>query len=164
MTLQSEIAKRYDHRRVHSIVMYSDGGARGNPGHAGAGFFLRTSEGEVLLKQAIYLGETTNNCAEYAALLEGVRAALYFQPTTLHCYLDSELIVKQLKGEYRVKDAKLRILYNELVALLDAVDWRAEHVRREKNVEADRLANVAMDRGKKVGETFTYFPQSDTHE
>lgn len=130
------------------LTIYSDGGARGNPGPGGIGAVIYDEEGNKLAEVSEYLGECTNNQAEYRAILAAIQKAKEFKTKELDCYLDSELVVKQLKGEYKVKNAELAPLfvkvYNET---LDFQKVNFHHVRREKNKEADKLANQAMDRG-----------------
>jgi len=130
-------------------MLWTDGAARGNPGPAGAGVMLKTEAGEVLAAEGQFLGHTTNNVAEYKALLLGLERALELGVKRLEVRADSELLIKQLKGEYRVKNAGLRPLYEQALTLLRRFeDARLKHVRREHNVEADRLANEGIDRGK----------------
>lgn len=122
-----------------------DGGSRGNPGPAGYGVHIRRDDGTIVeLKES--LGLCTNNVAEYNGLLAALRWAAAQGVTTLHLKADSELLVKQMRGEYRVKNAGLQPLYEEarrLVGRIGRVTF--EHVRREFNRDADRLANEAMD-------------------
>ncbi|HTQ06885.1 MAG TPA: ribonuclease HI family protein [Polyangiaceae bacterium] len=130
-------------------MLWTDGAARGNPGPAGAGVMLKTPAGDVLAAEGQYLGHTTNNVAEYKALLLGLERALELGVKRLEVRADSELLIKQLKGEYRVKNAGLRPLYEQALALLGRFEGtELKHVRREHNVEADRLANEGIDRGK----------------
>lgn len=127
-------------------VVNTDGGARGNPGPGGAGIVLRSPEGGVVAKGGAYLGSVTNNVAEYEALLWGMRAALAHGATRLMVRADSELVVKQLRGEYRVKNEGLKPLFCQAQGLrraFEAVEF--VHVRREDNAEADAMANEAMD-------------------
>jgi len=122
-----------------------DGGSRGNPGPAGYGVRIETGDGDVIeLKQS--LGICTNNVAEYNGLLAALRWAAAHRVKTLHVRSDSELLVKQMNGEYRVKNRGLQPLYEEARTLARQVGRvRFEHVRREFNKDADRLANEAMD-------------------
>ena len=124
---------------------HCDGGSRGNPGPAGYGVHIRRDDGTIVeLKES--LGLCTNNVAEYNGLLAALRWAAAQGVTTLHLKADSELLVKQMRGEYRVKNAGLQPLYEEarrLVGRIGRVTF--EHVRREFNRDADRLANEAMD-------------------
>jgi ribonuclease HI len=126
-------------------VLYTDGGARGNPGPAGIGYVLTVGERESIT-HAEYIGETTNNQAEYWALIKGVEKAQAEGVRALLCYLDSELLVRQLSGAYQVKDSKLKPLFVKVQGLrrqFERVDFR--HVLREKNKEADRLVNKAIN-------------------
>jgi ribonuclease HI len=128
------------------IVAYIDGGARGNPGPAGYGVRVESADGAVLDELHGALGSATNNVAEYNGLLAALQWAVDHDARRVHIRADSELLVKQMRGEYRVKNAGLQPLYVRarlLVAQLD--DVRFEHVRRELNTEADRLSNLGMD-------------------
>jgi ribonuclease HI len=128
------------------IVAYIDGGARGNPGPAGYGVRIQTADGTVLDELHGALGIATNNVAEYNGLLAALRWAVENNVSRVQIRADSELLVKQMRGEYKVKNPGLQPLYVRarlLVAELD--DVRFEHVRREFNEEADRLSNLGMD-------------------
>ncbi len=133
-----------------NILIYTDGGSRGNPGPSGAGAVLYDKEtNEVLAEISEYLGKQTNNVAEYTALLLALQKAKELEAERVHCRLDSELIVKQMSGEYRVKNEHLAKLFVQIWNLRQQfVDVTFEHVRREKNKVADQLANDAMDRNK----------------
>lgn len=132
-----------------NYVLYSDGGARGNPGPAGCGFVIKDEKGKNLHEGSKYIGETTNNQAEYQALILALEKLKQMDKEidSVECYLDSELIVKQLNKEYKVKNAELRPLFDKVAVLCFELGGRVKfsHVRREKNKEADRLANQAMD-------------------
>jgi len=133
-------------------TLYTDGGARGNPGPAGIGFVVISDTAEELAAAGRYLGEATNNVAEYEALLAGLRAARALGIEELLVRADSELVVKQMRGEYRVKHPNLKPLFataQELVRGFAAVGF--EHVRRADNTRADALANEAMDCRGEVG-------------
>jgi probable phosphoglycerate mutase len=130
------------------VTAYCDGGSRGNPGPAGYGVFVEGADGNKLAELSDYLGRATNNVAEYSALLAGLEWALHHGHLRLRVVADSELLVKQMQGRYKVASPDLRPLYDEAkrrVARLDA--FRIEHVLRGKNKKADQLANAAMDRG-----------------
>lgn len=131
-----------------AIVAYIDGGARGNPGPAGYGVRIEDEHGTLINEFNGFLGTSTNNVAEYNGLLAALRYAQEHGHRVVHIKSDSELLVKQMRGEYKVKNAGLQPLYNQarVIALgLDRIVF--EHVRRENNKDADRLANLAMDRG-----------------
>jgi ribonuclease HI len=128
------------------IIIYSDGAARGNPGPAGAGAILLDAEGRSVGSVCRYLGETTNNQAEYQALLLALHEAISLGAPSVSVFADSELMVKQIRGEYKVKNEGLRPLYKDIMNLLRRFKgYRIEHVPREKNKRADRLANIAID-------------------
>ena len=123
-----------------------DGGARGNPGPAAVGVVIRDAGGEVIADAAEPIGNATNNVAEYRALIRGIELAAQNGATELELYGDSELVVKQIRGEYKVKDAGLKPLHAEARAALSAFQtWSFAHVRREQNAEADALVNQALD-------------------
>ena len=130
------------------IVAYTDGGARGNPGPAGYGLFVVDAvSGETVHASSGAIGRATNNVAEYEGLLAALRFALDHGCRRVSIRSDSELLVRQMLGEYRVRNAGLKALHDEarrLVSRLERVDFT--HVRRAENREADRLANEAMDR------------------
>jgi ribonuclease HI len=128
------------------IVAYIDGGSRGNPGPAGFGVRIEDASGNLVEQFHGSLGVATNNVAEYHGLLAALRWALDHRASPLLIRSDSELLVKQMLGVYRVKNPGLQPLYREACALTRAIGQvRFEHVRRERNTEADRLANEAMD-------------------
>ena len=128
-------------------TLYTDGGARGNPGPAAYGYVLEGKDGTLFDARGEAIGVATNNVAEYRALVEGLRAAVDAGVDDLEVVSDSELLVKQMRGEYKVKNAALRELSLEAARLgreVGAVRYRA--VRREHNELADRLVNEALDR------------------
>ncbi|HUT22020.1 MAG TPA: ribonuclease HI family protein [Candidatus Bipolaricaulota bacterium] len=129
------------------IVIFSDGGARGNPGPAAIGVIIENDTGKSIKKISRYIGETTNNQAEYQALLAGLAYAKDLKPEEVNCYLDSELVVKQLNGEYKVKDKDLAAQFIKIWNLVhDFKKVVFHHVPREKNKKADALVNSALDR------------------
>jgi ribonuclease HI len=130
------------------ITAYTDGGSRGNPGPAGFGVYIEDAQGKSVAQLSEYVGRKTNNFAEYSGLLAALNFALEQGYPRLKVITDSELMVKQIKGQYRVQSPELRPLYEEAkrrIARLDS--FQIQHVLREKNRHADRLANEAMDRG-----------------
>lgn len=130
----------------HRLVVNCDGASRGNPGPAGAGAVLVTPEGEVVAEIAEGLGETTNNVAEYTAVIHGLQRAQELGARDVLVRSDSQLLVNQLTGRYRVKTPHLVPLARRVRELVTAFDRvRFEHVPRERNVEADRLANAGVD-------------------
>ena len=129
-----------------TLRLFTDGAARGNPGPAGLGLVIEDADGMRLWGGCRYIGTATNNRAEYLALIEGLRKAAEWTPDRLEVYLDSQLVVEQLAGRYRVKNADLRPLHDEALALLSGFrDSAVVHVPREKNRGADALANRAID-------------------
>ena len=128
--------------------LYTDGGARGNPGPAAYGFVLESEDGTVLAAEGEAIGLATNNVAEYSGLIAGLRRAIELHVPNVEVVSDSELMVKQMRGEYRVKNEALRGLFLEasrLVRQLGSVEFR--HVKRAHNELADRLVNEALDAG-----------------
>lgn len=129
------------------LTIYTDGAARGNPGPAGLGYLIYDAGGRLLTQGAEYLGETTNNVAEYKALIRALEEAAAFGPGPVRVFSDSELMVRQLNGEYAVRQPHLAALHAEAQRLLAGfAGWSARHVPREKNKEADRLSNEGIDR------------------
>ncbi|MCL5257209.1 MAG: ribonuclease HI family protein [Chloroflexi bacterium] len=132
------------------IAIHSDGASQGNPGLAGAGGVVQAG-GTVLETISEPLGVMTCNQAEYNALLFALKAALKYRPERLDCFLDSELVVKQLKGEYKVRDATLQRLYQQVIELIKQVEEVSfTHVPRERNAKSDRLATQAITAQKRV--------------
>lgn len=128
------------------LVVNVDGGARGNPGPAAIGAVIQKASGDVLEERGERIGEATNNVAEYRALLLGIARATELGATELELIGDSELVVRQVKGEYKVKDATMRKLHTEVKrALRPFESWSIRHVRREQNAAADSLVNEALD-------------------
>lgn len=128
------------------MILYADGGSRGNPGPAGAGAYLTDMHGNTLASRYRFLGEATNNVAEYSALILGLEEARRHDPERLIVRMDSQLVIRQLLGEYQVKQAHLRELFDQAKQLLKSFSTVAlEHIPRDENSEADALANRAMD-------------------
>jgi len=128
------------------ITIHTDGAARGNPGPAGAGAVITDTKGNVVAEVCKYLGETTNNQAEYQALLLALEEAKKHGALRVSIFSDSELMVRQLNGEYKVKNAGLRPLFEKAFRLLrDIGGYKVMHIPREKNKRADQLANLAID-------------------
>ncbi len=131
------------------LVAHIDGGARGNPGPAGYGVLIEDQAGRRVAGLSQYLGHRTNNYAEYSGLLAALEYALAHGPKALQVISDSELMVRQIKGVYKVRNAALLELYQKAQQLIRQLEWfEIGHVLRESNREADRLANEAMDRGQ----------------
>ncbi len=127
-------------------LLMVDGAARGNPGDAGCGAVIYDDNGKIVRELCRYLGRTTNNVAEYEGLLMGLQELLRLGQKKILVQSDSQLLVRQLNGEYRVKDEKLKALHQRAMALLRQFDsYRILHVYREMNKVADRLANRGID-------------------
>ncbi len=132
----------------HYLIAHSDGGARGNPGPAGYGVVIKDESGRKIAALSEYLGHQTNNFAEYQGLIAAIEYALEHGPKALKLISDSELLVRQIKGIYKVKSPTLQDLHARAKELIAQLDWFSiGHALREHNQEADRLANAAMDRG-----------------
>jgi ribonuclease HI len=130
------------------LTVNVDGGARGNPGPAAIGAIVRDGEGGVLGERGERIGRATNNVAEYRALLLGIELAAELGASELELVGDSELIVRQVEGKYKVKDATMKELHAQVKAALRPFEsWSIRHVRRENNADADRLVNQALDAG-----------------
>ncbi len=134
-------------------TLRTDGGARGNPGPAAAGFVIEAGDGSVVRSGGRYLGETTNNVAEYEALIWGLETAIDHGVRRLKVCADSELVVRQVNGVYKVKHPNMKPLHAKVTALLRRFE-RIEvcHVRRSDNTLADTLANEAMDTRSEIGD------------
>lgn len=131
------------------VRIHTDGGARGNPGPAGIGVAILDPGGRLLAEVAEYLGEATNNVAEYSALIRGLERALELGATEVEVRADSELMVRQMLGEYKVKHEGLKPLHARAQALkTQFAHFDIAHVRREQNAIADALANKAIDAGQ----------------
>ncbi len=128
------------------LVVHVDGGSRGNPGPAAAGAVLSTPEGDVVEREGELLGIATNNVAEYRALILGARRARELGATEVEIVNDSELIAKQVNGQYKVKHADMRPLHAEALEALRGFErWVVRTVRRDQNAEADALVNETLD-------------------
>lgn len=136
------------------IELYVDGGSRGNPGPAAGAYVIRRSSGPIIQSRGFSLGRTTNNVAEYTALLRGIDAILSLGINELDIFSDSELMVRQIIGEYRVRSEDLMELFEQVQRKLLSFDrWQIKHIRREFNKEADRLVNETLDFGDEADES-----------
>ena len=130
------------------LIIYTDGGARNNPGPAGIGAVLMSEDEKAIARISEYIGNTTNNQAEYRAVIAAIKKAKELGAEELNFYLDSELVVKQLNREYKVKDKDLALLFVQIYNIsLSFKKITFNYIPREMNEEADRLANEAMGRG-----------------
>jgi ribonuclease HI len=123
--------------------VYTDGASRGNPGHAGIAYIIYNEDKEIIDRFSKYIGKATNNEAEYRALLMAVEKVVQYSPTKVYFYLDSELVVKQLNGEYKVKNKNLMKVYEQIRSYIISFDYKFEHIPRELNKIADKLAKEA---------------------
>ena len=129
------------------LILYIDGASRGNPGNAGVGVWITNREGKEIVRMSRYLGHKTNNEAEYWALLLGLREAKRLGGDSIRIFTDSELIERQVKGLYRVKNLNLKILHGTVIRnLQEFSSFEIESIPREQNREADRLANQAIQK------------------
>jgi len=137
---------------MRKAIVHVDGGARGNPGPAAAACVISTPEGEILAEHAQLLGEATNNVAEYRALLLGLERARQLGVTDVEVVNDSELVAKQINGEYKVKHAAMRPLHLQALAALRGFShWTVRSVPRAQNAEADALVNATLDQARDSG-------------
>jgi phosphoribosylglycinamide formyltransferase 1 len=136
----------WEHPNVAKLVLYTDGASRGNPGPGAAAYILKDSAGKTLTGRAVFISQTTNNVAEYTAVLDGLQAAQTAGAAQIELMSDSELVIRQIHGQYKVKSDNLRDLFMRVMERLASFQsWQAIHIPREKNEEADRLANRAVD-------------------
>lgn len=128
------------------LTVHVDGGARGNPGPAAIAAVVADADGQIIHEAHETIGRATNNVAEYRALIMGIERALELGATEVELVGDSELVVKQVRGEYRVKDAGLKPLHSAAQSALSGFsEWTIRHVKRDQNAEADALVNQALD-------------------
>ena len=131
---------------IDKVLIYTDGGARGNPGPAAIGIVIYDSLQKEMQRHKEYIGETTNNQAEYKALIKALQMALKMGAQTLVCYLDSELVVKQMQGHYRIREEGIAMLTTEALKLISKFKQvEFIHIPRAKNKLADQLVNEALD-------------------
>ncbi len=130
---------------TETIKIFCDGGSRGNPGPAAAGVVFLTSNNKLLAEYNEYLGIQTNNFAEYRAVTLALNSLGEYRKCKIEFYLDSMLVVKQLNGEYKVKNANIKPLYQDIVAKLRGLDVSFTHVYREDNKLADAQVNICLD-------------------
>jgi ribonuclease HI len=139
---------------VQRLLIYTDGASRNNPGEASIGVVIKDGGGTTVGTISQYIGIATNNVAEYTALIEALKAAQKLNPERIDLYLDSQLVVRQMKGEYKIKNAGLVPLVREAQALVHQFPQGKvafHHIPREENKEADALANEAIDKRHKKG-------------
>jgi len=130
---------------------YIDGGSRGNPGPAASGVLIYNPNDKIIFAGGFFLGQKTNNQAEYSALIKALELLALNRANAINIYSDSELLVHQINGTYRVKNPQLKLLYQKSQQLLEGFEnWKIRHIPREKNAQADKLANQAMNAGRDV--------------
>jgi len=135
-----------EHPNTEKLTFYIDGASRGNPGRAAIGIVIMNGNGHVIDELKRYIGETTNNMAEYQALIEALTEGKRIGGKGIKVFSDSELMVRQINGIYKVKDAKLLDMYREAKRLISGFgEFKIEHIARDKNSTADALANEALD-------------------
>jgi formyltetrahydrofolate-dependent phosphoribosylglycinamide formyltransferase len=135
----------------YEVIAYTDGASRGNPGPAAAGFTLTDANGAQLQAKAFFIGRATNNVAEYTGIVKALEAAIKIGAKRLIVFSDSELLVRQINGEYKVKSEQIRPLFAAAVELLGRLEnWKVRHVTRDKNKEADKLVNQALNLGQDI--------------
>ncbi len=133
-------------QQTKKITIYTDGGSRGNPGPAAAGFILAEPDGNQLQAKALFLGQATNNVAEYTAIIKALEAAKQIGAKQLMVFSDSELLVKQINGQYKVKSEQIRPLFRQTIDLINEFEeCKVKHVTRDKNKQADELVNQALN-------------------
>ena len=138
--------------REKHLFIYTDGASRGNPGPASIGVVIKNDQKEIIETVSEFLGTATNNKAEYIALIRALQTARKFRPLAVDFYLDSQLVVRQIAGQYKVKDAGLIPLHKQAKVLYRQYQHASiTHIPREENAEADALANEALDKQKKKG-------------
>lgn len=151
-TLESALGKLPEKNtkkeKSFNIELFVDGGSRGNPGKAGGGFAVY-QKGALVLKGSEFFGKKTNNQAEYLALRLALRETFtHFGNLPIHCFMDSQLVVEQINGNYKVRSANVKPLHEEITRIKDQFkDFRISHIPRSRNKMADSLANMAMDKG-----------------
>ena len=133
--------------RISKVIVYTDGAARGNPGPAAIGAVITDEQGKRIADISRRIGTTTNNQAEYRAVIAALKKAIDLGAMDVELKADSELFVKQINGRYKVKNTALRPLYQEVVKLIGSLEsFKASYIPRAQNAEADKLANKALDR------------------
>jgi len=143
---QQNLFSKHPEKKALACRLFTDGASRGNPGEAGAGIVLLDDSNRELAARSLYLGRCTNNVAEYQALLLGLKTAFELGCRKLSIFMDSQLIVRQIQGRYKVKSADLKPLFDQVKNLLADLDgWSITHVLRAENKRADEMANKGID-------------------
>lgn len=148
--------------QIEQVTIYTDGGSRGNPGPAAAGFILAEPDGTQIQSKALFLGQATNNVAEYTAVIKALEAAKQIGAKRLMVFSDSELLVKQVNGQYKVKSEQIRPLFRQTTDLINEFeDCEVKHVTREKNKQADELVNQALNLEQDIEDNPEVKPMAD---
>ncbi len=135
-----------DSLNVNKVIIYTDGAARGNPGPAAIGAIIKDEKGNLVASISRRIGVTTNNQAEYQAIIAALEKAISLGARHVELKSDSELVVKQINGQYKIKNTALRPLYQKVVQLIGSLEsFSISYIPREQNAEADALANKALD-------------------
>ncbi len=133
---------------MDKVIVFCDGGSRGNPGPAALGVVIKTTKGEIIEEMGEYLGEQTNNYAEYSAVITALNKLREMKVDSADFYLDSELAVRQLNGIYKVKNEGLKVLHSKVLEAIGEMNITFTHVYREYNTEADAMVNQVLDSQK----------------
>ncbi len=133
-------------KKIEELKFFTDGGSRGNPGPSASGVVILTMDDDVIEAFGSYLGNTTNNVAEWTAVKLALEAVSKYSPTKVHAFMDSELVCKQLNGQYRVKHPGLQPIYREVLELAKQYDVEFKHVYRAFNKLADEQVNISIDK------------------
>jgi len=133
---------------MDKVIVFCDGGSRGNPGPAALGVVIKTTKGEIIEEIGEYLGEQTNNYAEYSAVITALNKLREMKVKSADFYLDSELAVRQLNGIYKVKNEGLKVLHSKVLEAIGEMNITFTHVYREDNTEADAMVNQVLDSQK----------------
>jgi len=142
-------------KKVYKGQIFCDGGSRGNPGISGGGAVLFDEKNQEIARKSVFCGIQTNNFAEYSSLILGLNLALEKNFLDLKVFMDSRLVVQQMKGIFKIKNKNIKPLYEKAMALVDDfVNIDFQYIPREKNKIADKIANMAMDKGKVGGRKF----------
>ncbi len=134
---------------MSKVSIYTDGGSRGNPGTAGIGIIGYNENNDIVFKISQYIGKQTNNVSEYKALVRALEIVVEKEIKDIEIFMDSQLVVRQIKGEYKVRNERMKPFYEMAISLIRNIDnFNINHVKRSENSEADKLANEAMDSKK----------------
>lgn len=146
MNSKTMLSSGYSSRWPHTVIIYTDGASRGNPGSASFGLTVMDQKGKQIFEEAQTLGIATNNEAEYKGIHRALELAVQNNVNNLTVKTDSQLVVRQLKGEYKIKSPNLKQIHNQCILLINQIpQWNCIHILRANNKRADELANLALD-------------------